>query len=267
MKKLINKLLYVLAVAALIALTAFAGKRHSQRICPAVDIKIDYGHRKDAPDILLVLNDVRQAITLNFDSLKGRPLSEINIERIEKTMSKINYAKQVEVFGQIDGKVVISLKQRRPIARIYGSGGHEFYIDESGTVMPVRFGYPARVLPFTGNIDDRFYEGNNVNINSPAFDSVPGAALLRNIYRMAKYIDGNKFLKEEITQVNIAGDGTITMIPLVGRHTIEMLSFDNTEEKLHKLEIFYKKGLRTSGWGKYKKINIEYKNQIVCTKI
>jgi cell division protein FtsQ len=84
---------------------------------------------------------------------------------------------------------------------------------------------------------------------------------------MAKYLDRNEFLRKEITQIHILPDGKISLIPLVGNHLIEMHSYDNLDKKLRKLELFYKKAMNQGGWGKYSKINIEYKNQIVCTKI
>ena len=267
MKKIVHISIYVFVAAAIIALTAFSGKSHRARLCPGVEINIDYGSREKATDILLVLNDVKQTISLNFDSLKGRPLSEINIEKLEKVLSEMHYSDKAEAFAEVNGKVHISLKHRRPVVRIYGMSGYSFYIDETGTIIPVRYGFPARVMIASGVIDDRFYKGENINIFDSSSDTIAGMELIRNIFRLATLVDNDKFLKKEITQINISGDGTITMIPLVGRHTIEMLSFDNMDRKLRKLKIFYKKGLRHSGWGKYRKINIEYKDQIVCTKI
>ena len=82
---------------------------------------------------------------------------------------------------------------------------------------------------------------------------------------MALFIAGDDFLSKEISQVYYQKD-KITLIPLVGAHTIVMETLDHYRKKLRKLEIFYKKGLKKTGWGKYKTINIEYNNQIVCTK-
>ena len=41
---------------------------------------------------------------------------------------------------------------------------------------------------------------------------------------------------------------------------------DNFENKLARLKEFYKKGLNQVGWNKYSRINLEFSNQIICTK-
>ena len=45
-----------------------------------------------------------------------------------------------------------------------------------------------------------------------------------------------------------------------------VLNIDNAENKLAKLEVFYKEAMMKSGWEKYKIINLKFKNQVVCTK-
>ena len=41
---------------------------------------------------------------------------------------------------------------------------------------------------------------------------------------------------------------------------------DNVEEKLDKLLTFYENGLRNIGWESFRRISVEYKGQVVCTK-
>ena len=168
---------------------------------------------------------------------------------------------------EVDGNVKLRLTQRRPIARVYGTTGKSFYIDQTGTIIPIRTFYPARVVIISGSIDDSFYNGENIDIMASENDSLFANSPLRDLYKMAVKINNDDFLKNEITQIVINNNHVINLIPLVGNHIVEMFSFKNYEQKLDKLKIFYKKGLRQSGWGKYRKINIEFKDQIVCTKI
>ena len=267
MNKIIRSVLTLATVVGLIVLMAFSIKNHSKRICPGVSIKIDYGQRKNASDILLVYNDVKQTLSLNFDSLKGRSLEEINIEEIEKAVANMSYVKSVEAYIEMDGEIHLLLTQRRPIARVYGITGKSFYIDQTGTIIPIRVAYPARVVIISGYIDDAFYTGENMDIMSPENDSLFAESPLRNLYKMVVKINNDTFLRDEITQINLKSDQSIHLIPLVGNHIIEMLTFKNLDKKMDKLKLFYKQGLKQSGWGRYKKINIEYKDQIVCTKI
>lgn len=266
MKRILIASLYFIAIAGIIFLMGFSQKTHRERVCPKVDINIDYGKREFASDIMLISSDIKQAISLNFDSIKGKQNTEFSIENIEKTLAKNNFVKEIDVYQEINGKINIRLTQRRPIMRIYGSSGNSFYIDESGMAIPIKPGYPARVLIISGRINDILFNGEGIDLLDSKNDSLPGINLLRNLYYIGKYIDNDDFLRKEITQIDIRSKNQIILIPLVGRHIIEMQSFANYDQKLKKLKIFYKNGLSQGGWGRYNKINIEFRNQIVCTK-
>ena len=46
----------------------------------------------------------------------------------------------------------------------------------------------------------------------------------------------------------------------------EKLIKEFIEKKLERLETFYRYGLSQAGWNKYKLINLEFDNQIICKK-
>jgi cell division protein FtsQ len=52
----------------------------------------------------------------------------------------------------------------------------------------------------------------------------------------------------------------------VGDHLVYLGKLENFEDKLARLKEFYKKGLNRVGWNKYSRINLEFNNQIICTK-
>jgi len=41
---------------------------------------------------------------------------------------------------------------------------------------------------------------------------------------------------------------------------------DGFERKLERVKAFYERGLNQVGWNKYSRINVEFSNQIICTK-
>ena len=73
-----------------------------------------------------------------------------------------------------------------------------------------------------------------------------------------------------IEQIHIEPDakGTFvaTLIPRVGDHTIFLGTLDQLDTKLRRLQIFYQQGLPQVGWNKYSRLDLQYGNQIVCTK-
>ena len=56
------------------------------------------------------------------------------------------------------------------------------------------------------------------------------------------------------------------MIPRLGAHIIYFGTAEDYMHKLFKLETVYTEGFRVLGWNQYDKINLTYKNQVVCTK-
>jgi cell division protein FtsQ len=58
----------------------------------------------------------------------------------------------------------------------------------------------------------------------------------------------------------------VTLVPRVGDQTIYMGSLEKYEKKLRRMRIFYEKALVKVGWNKYSRFNLEYDNQVVCTK-
>lgn len=61
-------------------------------------------------------------------------------------------------------------------------------------------------------------------------------------------------------------DKNIELVPRVGDHLVYLGRLDNFEQKLKRLKVFYEKGLNQVGWNKYSRINVEFSNQIICTK-
>jgi cell division protein FtsQ len=69
-----------------------------------------------------------------------------------------------------------------------------------------------------------------------------------------------------VEQLNILEDGSIEMVPRVGDHIVFLGSPTNFENKLARLEKFYRYGLSKAGWNKYSYISVEFDNQIICKK-
>ena len=58
----------------------------------------------------------------------------------------------------------------------------------------------------------------------------------------------------------------VELVPRVGNHIIMLGSFDRFEQKLEKLRKFYLYGLNEIGWNAYSKIDLQYRDQVVCTR-
>ena len=89
---------------------------------------------------------------------------------------------------------------------------------------------------------------------------------LKDLYQLASYITNDSFLKAQIVQIYVKENGDLELVPRVGNQEILFGKATNIKERFDKLMIFYKQGLSKTGWNGYKRINLMYNNQVVCTK-
>lgn len=174
-----------------------------------------------------------------------KPLNQVNTEQIEGELMKNEMISSVEAYKTPSGLIKLEVKQKIPILRVLGSKGN-FYIDNQGSTMPVSSRYVAHVPVVTGHVEKDFAE--------------------RELYDFALFLQKNDFWNSQIEQVYVHLNGDAELIPRVGNHRIVLGSFENFEEKLGNLQLFYKQAIPKMGWEKYSVINLKYKNQIVCTK-
>jgi cell division protein FtsQ len=175
---------------------------------------------------------------------------------------------KVRVFENNEGSLFVQIRQREPLLRIINKKFESFYLDESGTMLPVNPNFSARVLVANGEIEDSYLRKPNYRINILALsDSIYYDSLLTNLYRLTMFITHDKFLKSQIEQVYVDRKGEFELIPRVGNQVILLGRAEDLDEKFRKLYAFYKLGMNKIGWNKYNVINIKYKNQVVCSKI
>ncbi len=263
MKKTFKIILWILIIAGIIVLGGFINIEKKKTICKKFEVNINY----DDSYPLITVDDIKEKVYKLYDSVVGRRLSDIDIEKIERIVNQVKYVAKGDVYTTLRGNLEINVIQRKPIARIINRRNQSFYIDQSGVLFPLGKEYSARVIIANGNIKESlndstklycFEEFSEHNIMNPS--------ALQKIYLLATYIDRDDFLKAQIEQIYVNKSSEFELIPKVGRHVIIFGDIDNMEKKFNKLFVFYKEGLNKTGWDKYKVINLKYDNQVVCSK-
>jgi len=259
MKRYFFILIWVIFVTGIIVLLGFVNAEHKNSKCNDFNVSINLNNS----GCFITEDEIKSQVYQSFDSLKGKLLSEINTEDIESMINKDPYIEQANVYFTVNGKLKIDVVQRKPVVRVITKSNHNFYIDDNGVLMPLNKDHVVRVLIASGNIGNSLLPPAKLKLQS---DSLDKNRILFKIYSLAKFINKNKFLNTQIEQIYINKENGIELIPKVGKHLILFGDIDNMEEKFENLIAFYKKGLSKVGWDKYKKINLKYKNQVVCTK-
>ncbi|PVY41160.1 cell division protein FtsQ [Pontibacter virosus] len=237
------------SVVTIAALAGFASSRQNEKKCEKVSITIDNEYN----NYFIGEEEVRDLLTREGErKLEGLPNQQIDLKNLEKRIEAHSFVKEAEVFKALDGNIQVSIKQNRPIARIIRPD-QDVYIDAEGNMLPLSERYTARVIPITKTQSSRPF-------GRDFFQDSTGQAYLS----LLRFIETDQFWKAQLAQMHIDEKGRISFLPQVGEHTIEFGKPDEAEQKFKKLMVFYKEVLPVMGWDKYKRVNVEYEDQIIC---
>ncbi len=258
MKRILKILIWCVIVISIAVAVYYVSTKQKQVLISDLSIEITY----TGPDVFLKKQEIQDIIEKQTGGLFEQTVSSINVKQIEEALLSNAYVNTVNVFVDMKGKMQVLIVQRQPIARIY-SGKDSFYIDGYGKCMPLSDRYVSRVMLINGFMPSYTYE----KLRDVDIVNIEGKNVLKDIFYLANFINRNKFLKALSEQVYVNSNKEFEIVPKIGKQIILVGDTSNLEQKFQKLELFYKHGIKQSGWDKYKSINLKFNNQIVCTKI
>ncbi len=264
-KKIIRISIGVFLVTGIVALFSFAQNRESEMLCSKINILISRDPLSE--NFLVEEDDIRQLIATQIGQVENSPIKNIDINNLERILYQNPWVLNANVYLDIDGVVNVEIEQRKPILRIINYLGENFYMDSNGKSMPWSPKFTPRLLVVTGNIKEQFRESDQASANELMNnDTLKTHQALADFYTLATFILADNFWSAQIEQIYINVNGEIELVPKVGDQKILLGDTKDLAEKFFKLKIFYKEGLNYTGWKTYDTINLEYKNQVVCTK-
>lgn len=242
-KKLCLTLLVLVLGSYFVAAVTLFNQTDDNQICENVDLAVNDSVRAG----FVSSNEIESMLKAQNLYPKGKALKDINTQQIEEALQVNPFISQAICYRSASDRIVIQATQRTPIMRILSETGENFYMDAAGHVMkPSATQYAANMVIVTGNVTAS-YAVNQL---------IPLGTLIYN----------DAFWKNMIEQIHITEKGNVELITRVGDSIVNLGKPDNFQDKLFRLRIFYEKGLSSIGWNKYSKINLEFNNQIVCTR-
>ena len=175
----------------------------------------------------------------------GKPFSEINTMEMEEAIATNKLVKSVEVYTTQDACLVASIRQRNPVLRVISHRDGSYYIDSERESMPISQNYTVYLPVATGYITEEFAKNE--------------------LYDFVMFVSHNATWDAWIEQIVVDQNDKVQIIPRAGDFKVTLGSLEDYEKKLEKLMLFIEKGLNTVGWNRYSEVNLEYKNQVVCT--
>lgn len=219
------------------------------------DISVNIINRSD--NFFVDEDDVMSLIMENEgDSILGDHFGAVNLKEIEERIESHSFVKEAEVFRDLKGHLVVTTTQSKPVARIVSKNGKHAYISEYGLLLPVSPNYTARVIILTGDYMTQLSKATSVLEDD----------YHTQLFELVKFVNQDNFWKMQIAEINVDRKGKIVMMPQVGKQRLEFGRAEDIEDKFKRLRIFFKEIMPTKGWNAYERVNVEYKDQIICDK-
>ncbi|WP_235817871.1 cell division protein FtsQ/DivIB [Formosa haliotis] len=228
----------VLLTAVVMFLFAFASVRN--------------GHRKVSEPVIHFMGDhnlyithenVSNLLIQNHEEVSNLSKETLDLNTLEFALNSNPLIKSAEVYVDVNGLLTVDIEQKKPIARVQDATS--YYVDDEGGYMPLSTNYTARVPFVVGKIDK-----NN----------------LGNVFKIAQKVYNDTFLKQHVVEIH--QNEAQKMSLKLRQHDFEVYLGDlsQLDKKINNLKVFYKKALKEKTLNDYNKINLQFDNQVVCTK-
>lgn len=226
----------ILIVGILFFLVGFAN--HRQKMKPVKSLQVEF---MDASKLFITEAEIEQIlkgmITANRDSL----MNEERLAAFEGVLDANEMIKSSEVYYSLDGKLSAKIFQREPIARIKDKDF--YYLDSEGLAMPLSKNYSSRV-PMVYGVQPKD---------------------LKEIYPLLIKIQGDDFFKKHIIAIRKKSKNHYILQVRDREFVINFGRISHLDKKLTNYKVFHLKALEYNKLDDYKRIDLQFGNQVVCT--
>jgi len=226
-----------LVLVLVIFLFGFAEKRNETRPLSKLEVKFT-----EFENLYLTEQAVNKLLIQNNVTVASVVKETLDLNRVEKVLNTHEMIENAEVFLTLDGTLKTSIVQRRPIGRILGN--EIFYIDRLGEKMPMSTYYSARVPVITGVSTEEVEE----------------------VYPLLDHISKDSFLREHITGIRRLSGGVYELEVRKMDFSLFVGKVENLHTKFNNFKAFYKKAFKDDILNTYKMVDLQFGNQVVCTK-
>jgi cell division protein FtsQ len=229
----------IILLGIVIFLVGFTHEKN--KVKKVYDIAIEF---EEGNTLFMNYEMVNKLLIQNGKTVKNQQKSVIDLHKLEANIISHPMVESASVFLTVDGLLKTKIKQRTPIARVINNN-NSYYIDTQAKTMPLSINHSARVLLISGNITEADNEA---------------------IHKLVTKILNDEFLKKQIIGVEKMQLNEFVLRSRIGDQKIQLGEIANLEAKFRNLKSFYSKTMLDQTIENYATINLEYNNQVVCTK-
>ena len=248
--------MWVITAAALVVLFIFARENYLDTPVKAINLL-------PASDSGFVRRSVLHKEIESFCEEFGRTkkIGTVDMVKIQQNLEANPWIESNAAYIDLDGNLNVCFKEYEPQFRVFGKNGQSMYVTNKGIVVPSCNHYTPYVLIASGNFDLQ----NGANTYALC-DTLERDRNILNALYWHKAIKANPFIESCVGQLycNSKNEFELTVKGLDARVIVGDTCL--ATDKLKRLEIFMKQRINRPDTQNMKIINLNYKNQIVCTK-
>ena len=253
MKKIVNISLWVLLFAGVSLLLGFSLAERKDARCWKIEVEVE-----QLSGLYFIDADAVKAQLLSLgDPILGTLLDSLDISRMHEALMLMPSVKNAEVFTSNDWRLNVEVSQRTPLFRILNNDGSSFYVDVDGRRMPLSSEYTARVPILTGAVNIPF---------SVLESNAAREALLEDAIELFRFIEADPLWSAQTEHIVVTNHNEFEIVPRVGAHRILLGNTDHLYDKFARLRSFYDAMVLENNFNKYKRINLKFRNQVVCER-
>ena len=218
-------------------LYAFSSFKNNSRPVTSVNVQFT-----GEDNVFITSETVNKLLIQSQEKPYFLPKEGIDLKEMEFLLESNAMIKSAQVYLTVNGEVRAKVEQKRPIARV--KSDDVFYLDEDGFRMPLSSQQSARVPLIYGIIDED----------------------LQTVYEVALTVYNDSFLKTYVTEIHQNENKEISLKLRLLDFEVLIGTPENLETKLKNLKAFYQKAKKDMMLDVYKSVNLQFDNQVVCTK-
>lgn len=254
--------LYVALFAGAVVLMAFAQNRHTQKKYTGLDVYIRYADN----DKLVDASDVKMMITGKYGKVENLYIGELGQVEVLKLLKTNPYLKDISIKTSVEGLYQVSASQVNPKVRLIDNTGRQCLVDENEHAFPVSGRYVIDLPLVTGELYIPLNATGDLNEIVKKNPELKVAASTLGAIQIATDISRDSVMSALVEQIDVNASGNVNLYTKLTGLNIVFGDSADSKEKLDNLRAFLETAIRTNTLSKYYKINLQYKNQVVCSK-
>lgn len=229
----------IVLLGLVVFLFTFASARNANRVISKPNVAF-IGEN----NLFITNAAVSKLLIQSYGDVKSMTKETLVLNPLEAALKSNPMIKNAEVFVTVDGSLNAEIVQKTPIARVNTNAS--YYIDDEGSFMPLSNSYSIRVPLVTG-----YVEKNN----------------LKSVHKIASKIRNDEFLRKHVFEINQNIEQEFYLKLRKCNFLVQLGNEDFLDKKVNNLKAFYQKNQKDNTLNNYSEVNLQFENQVICTKI